>query len=93
MGVSQPKFKDELVAYVKAGGNLLLIGPRTAALFAKELDVTLQGKPKPNGPIHLSFSPTVFNSYNEVKATTKGEWQAATFGAERQAVRKAARDS
>jgi hypothetical protein len=77
----EPKFKDELVAYVKAGGNLLLIGPRTAEMFAKELDVTLQGKPRPNGPIHLSFSPTVFNSYNEVKATTKGEWQAATLGA------------
>lgn len=29
----EPKFKDELVAYVKSGGNLLLIGTKTAALF------------------------------------------------------------
>ncbi|MBM4027236.1 MAG: hypothetical protein FJ280_17795, partial [Planctomycetes bacterium] len=34
----EPAFKDELTAYVKAGGNLLLIGPKTAALFQAELD-------------------------------------------------------
>ncbi len=34
----EPKFKDELVAYVKGGGNLLLIGPKTAALFQPELN-------------------------------------------------------
>jgi hypothetical protein len=33
----EPKFKDELVAYVQAGGNLVLIGPKTAALFQAEL--------------------------------------------------------
>jgi hypothetical protein len=43
----EPKFKDELVAYVKAGGNLLLIGPKTAALFQAELGVTLAGQPAP----------------------------------------------
>ncbi len=34
----EPGFRDELVAYVKGGGNLLLIGPKTAALFQAELD-------------------------------------------------------
>jgi hypothetical protein len=34
----EPSFKDELVAYVKGGGSLLLIGPKTAALFQTELD-------------------------------------------------------
>jgi hypothetical protein len=34
----EPSFKDELVAYVKGGGNLLLIGPKTVALFQTELD-------------------------------------------------------
>jgi hypothetical protein len=34
----EPEFKEEMVAYVKGGGNLLLIGPKTAALFQPELD-------------------------------------------------------
>jgi hypothetical protein len=34
----EPPFKDELVAYVKGGGSLLLIGPKTVALFQPELD-------------------------------------------------------
>ena len=33
----EPSFKDELVAYVKGGGNLLLIGAKTVALFQAEL--------------------------------------------------------
>jgi hypothetical protein len=39
----EPAFRDELAAYVKNGGNLLAIGPRAAALFARELDIELQG--------------------------------------------------
>ena len=42
----ETEFREQLVAYVKAGGNLLLIGPRTAALFESDLGVTLNGKPK-----------------------------------------------
>jgi hypothetical protein len=34
-----PAFIDELRAYVRGGGNLLLLGPRAAALFAPELQV------------------------------------------------------
>jgi hypothetical protein len=41
----EPAFRDELVGYVKGGGNLLLIGPKTAALFESELGVTLEGEP------------------------------------------------
>ena len=36
-------FKQELSAYVRAGGSLLLIGPQTAALFADELAATPSG--------------------------------------------------
>ena len=36
----EPKFRDELVAYVKSGGNLLVIGPKTTALFQAELGST-----------------------------------------------------
>lgn len=32
-------FRDELVAYVKRGGRLLVMGPKAAAPFVKELDV------------------------------------------------------
>ncbi len=41
-----PAFRDELVVYVKGGGNLLLIGPKSAALFEKELGVKLIGPPE-----------------------------------------------
>ena len=42
----EPAFKQELVSYVQGGGNLLLVGPRAAALFAPELGVTLEGSPQ-----------------------------------------------
>lgn len=35
--------RQDLLAYVRDGGNLLLIGPQTAALFAKELGVDFDG--------------------------------------------------
>jgi hypothetical protein len=43
-------FKDELVAYVKGGGNLLLIGPKTAALFQSELDAVRSDAAKRSVP-------------------------------------------
>jgi len=50
----EPTFKDELVAYVKAGGSLLLVGPKTAALFQAELDFAPEGEPKPDVQIYLA---------------------------------------
>jgi len=50
-----PPFKADLVGYVKAGGNLLLIGPQSAALFPAELGATLQGEPKPIGPVYFNY--------------------------------------
>lgn len=56
----EPPFKQQLVDYVRNGGNLLLIGPQAASLFASELGATLeaaQGEPR-----HLAWegamSPT-----------------------------------
>jgi hypothetical protein len=40
------EFTAELREYVKNGGNLLLIGPKSAALFEKELDITLLDEAK-----------------------------------------------
>lgn len=42
----EPEFKKELIQYVQKGGNLLIIGPRSAALFQEELGVTFEGQPK-----------------------------------------------
>ncbi|MFC1607478.1 hypothetical protein ACFL47_05860 [Candidatus Latescibacterota bacterium] len=38
-----PSLKQALLAYVKGGGNLLLIGPKSAGLFEEELNVQLMG--------------------------------------------------
>lgn len=38
-----PDVKDALLVYTRNGGNLLLIGPYSAALFEQELDVKLEG--------------------------------------------------
>lgn len=40
-------FQRELTSYVQGGGNLLLVGPRTAAMFQSELGVTLDGDARP----------------------------------------------
>jgi hypothetical protein len=40
----EPQFKEELTAYVKSGGNLLLIGPGTAAMFQTECGVAPEGE-------------------------------------------------
>lgn len=41
-----PPFKSKLVNYTKEGGNLLLIGPKSAALFQTELGVALEDQPR-----------------------------------------------
>ncbi|MBC8128661.1 MAG: hypothetical protein H8M99_16100 [Gloeobacteraceae cyanobacterium ES-bin-144] len=69
----ESSFKSELVSYVKNGGNLLLIGPRTAALFQEELGIVLQDKPEPNRPIHLVTS-------SGAQINIKGESQSVTLG-------------
>lgn len=67
----EPKFKDDLVAYVKGGGNLLLVSPKTAALFQKELGVTLEGEP--NSSAHIL-------EHNGVIAYPKGAVQSVKLG-------------
>ncbi len=52
----EPKFKDELAMYVRGGGNLLLIGPKTAAIFQTELDVTLEAEPTPAANWRLAYN-------------------------------------
>ncbi len=40
----EPGFREELVAYARQGGSLLLIGPQAAALFQAELGVEFTGE-------------------------------------------------
>ena len=68
----EPKFKDELFAYVKGGGNLLLIGPKTAAMFQAELDVTLEGEPASAAGYRLT--------HNGEPAAISGQVQPAKLG-------------
>jgi len=68
----EPKFKDALATYVRGGGNLLLIGPKTAAMFQTELDVTLAGEPVP--------VPNCRLAYNGELAAISGQMQSAKLG-------------
>jgi len=42
----EPGFRDELISYVRGGGSLLLVGPKMAELFRKDLRVSLDGPPR-----------------------------------------------
>jgi len=75
----EPQFKGQLVAYVKAGGNLLLIGPKTAAMFAPELGVTLEAKPSASGPVYLAHGGSVAATRGVVQPVKLGA-KAAPFG-------------
>mgnify|MGYP003801388569 CR=1 FL=1 len=68
----EPAFRDDLVAYAKKGGNLLLVGPKSAALFQAELGVTLEGEP--------SAKPQTL-AYGGAQARTKGFAQGVKLGA------------
>jgi len=70
-----PAFKQDLLAYAKAGGNLLLIGPQSAALFPAELGATLEGSPK---------SDTRYLAHSGKLEPVKGEFQAVRLGANAQ---------
>jgi hypothetical protein len=69
----EPAFKEELVAYVKGGGNLLLVGPGSAALFQAQLDVTADGGP-------VSAKDCVL-SYGGESTAVAGQVQRAGLGA------------
>lgn len=68
-----PKFRDELAAYARSGGSLLLIGPDSAKLFERELGVTLPAELKPAAPLRLSHGP--------INGEFSARWQAVTLGA------------
>jgi hypothetical protein len=69
----EPTFVEGLVAYVKSGGNLLIVGPKNAALFAAHLGAKLRGEPKPDAEFELVRG--------DAQTTMRGQTQAAQLGA------------
>ncbi len=67
-----PEFKQDLIAYVQGGGNLLLVSPDSARLFADELGVQLDGGPSAPGPLYLAGPQGI--------ATLNGARQAVMLG-------------
>lgn len=53
-----PAFREELAAYARSGGNLLLIGPGSAKLFERELGITLQGNLSATAAFQLTHDAT-----------------------------------
>ena len=50
------EFRGSLAAYVKAGGNLLLVGPSAARLFERELGVKLPAETKASSTVRLAHA-------------------------------------
>lgn len=76
--VLEPEFHQQLLDYVRDGGNLLLIGAKTSALFAKELDITLQGEPE-EAQRYLAHNGWMAGLTGEVQSVTPGT-KARPFG-------------
>lgn len=75
----EPQFKNDLVAYVQAGGNLLLIGPKAAALFQAELGVTLGNNVQPRATRILTQGTTAVTLKTDIQTVQLGT-QAVPFG-------------
>ena len=72
----EPAFRGELVDYVRGGGNVLLLGPNAAAMFADALDVTLEGSPQ-STPRWLEHGGKLHATHDVVqKATVLGRAEA-----------------
>jgi hypothetical protein len=68
----EPGFRQELLDYVKNGGNLMLVGPRAAALFQAEMGIVLEGNPQVR-PLYLAQAGAL--------VPTKGESQSVKLAA------------
>jgi hypothetical protein len=68
----EPQFKTELAAYVRGGGNLLLIGPKTAALFRDELDAVPASEPASAADCRLAYQGDLAAISGQVQAVKLG---------------------
>jgi len=72
-----PAFKQRLVRYVENGGNVLLVGPQSASLFAIELDVTLESGQ--HEPLYLASGDSLVATRDRTPALKLGA-RAKTIG-------------
>lgn len=72
-GYLEPSFREELLAYVREGGKLLVIGPKAAALFAEPLQVQFTGE--------LQEDKANYLEHNGWLAAMKTPFQAVELGA------------
>jgi hypothetical protein len=73
----EPAFKQRLVRYVENGGNVLLVGPQSASLFAIELDVTLESGQ--HEPLYLASGDSLVATRDRTPALKLGA-RAKTIG-------------
>ena len=73
----EPEFKQRLVEYAREGGNLLLVGPQAASLFAAELDVTMDAAQQE--PRFLASGNALVATRGQTRSIKLGE-KAKTFG-------------
>ncbi len=73
-----PKFCDQLAAYARDGGHLLLIGPGSVKLFERELGLTTKGDVRPAA----AFQLTQPSGATELT----GRWHDVTLGAKTRVV-------
>lgn len=73
----EPEFKSALLHYVENGGNLLILGPQAASLFASELGVTLG--PPLDGPLYLATDDALVETCDQIRAA-KLEQKARPIG-------------
>lgn len=73
----EPAFKQQLVRYVENGGNLLVVGPQAASLFASELDVTLGAAQRE--PRYLACGDALVTTRGQTQTPKLGD-KAKTFG-------------
>ena len=73
-----PEFKQALVGYVQGGGNLLLVGPKSAALFQSELGITLERQPQ-GGNRYLEHGGALVSAKGQTQTVNLGP-KAEAFG-------------
>jgi hypothetical protein len=70
-GHLEDAFRADLLAYVRDGGQLLLVGMKPAALFTKDLDISIDAN-APVGGVHLAHEGGILNLPGEARPVTLG---------------------
>lgn len=69
----EPKFREDLIAYAKGGGRLLLVGPSAEKLFEDVLAWKLEGQPQANATIHLGHAGKLTTLKGQVQRVAESQ--------------------